>query len=301
MEIDPARVTCLLTEFIATKVQELEREGVVLGLSGGIDSAVVAALCRKAVGPEKITALIMPEKDSREEHLQDALSLAADLDIKAKVISLTPWLKEVGAYRLFAFNKLSFLGKPQGKIIRSAYNYYQRKTGETPFAASLLGLKDKDFASYLKTGNAYYRLKHRLRMVLLYLHGELENKLVVGAANKSEYKIGFFVKHGCDDAADVMPLLDLYKTQVRVLACYLEIPARIIDKAPSPDILPGINDEEAIGLSYRELDLILLALEKGWKEPEISRVLAVEKEKVHYVKSLTQRSAHMRQTYFPEL
>lgn len=301
MEINPANVTRSLTDFIVTKVEELEREGVILGLSGGVDSAVVAALCRKAVGPEKITALIMPEKDSRQEHLQDALSLSADLGIKTKIINLTPWLKQAGAYRLFAFNKLSFLGKFQGRIIKSAYNYYQRKTGETPFASSLLGLKDKDFALYLKTGNAYYRLKHRLRMALLYFYGELENKLVVGAANKTEYKIGFFVKYGCDDAADIMPLLGLYKTQVRALARYLEIPEHIINKAPSPDILPGINDEEAIGIPYKELDLILLALEMGWEDCEISKVLTITEEKVRYVKSLMQKSTHMRQIYSPEL
>ncbi len=301
MQIDSAAVTFLLTKLIAAKVEELKREGVLLGLSGGVDSAVVAALCRRAVGPDKVLALMMPEKDSRKEHFQDALTLAADLGINARVISLTTWLKEVEAYRLFALNKLSFFGKLRERIMKTACNYYRKKTGETPFSASLLGFKDKDFASYLKTGNAYYRLKHRLRMVLLYLHGELENRLVVGCANKTEYKIGFFVKHGCDDAADVMPLLDLYKTQVRALASHLEIPTRITEKAPSPDILPGINDEEAIGLSYKELDLILSALEKGWAESEISQAVGVEKERVEYVKNLIQRSAHMRQTYFPKI
>lgn len=79
------------------------------------------------------------------------------------------------------------------------------------------------------------------------------------------------------------------------------IPTHIIEKAPSPDILPGINDEEAIGLSYKELDLILLALEKGWADSEISQAVGVEKERVEYAKNLMQRSAHMRQTYFPKI
>ena len=121
-------------------------------------------------------------------------------------------------------------------------------------------------------------------MILLYLYGELENKLVVGAANKSEYKIGFFVKHGCDDAVDIMPLLNLYKTQVRELARYLKIPSRIIKKPPSPDIIPGICDEEAIKISYEKMDLILLALEKGWEINDIAKVLAIEKDKVIDIK-----------------
>ena len=136
-------------------------------------------------------------------------------------------------------------------------------------------------------------------MVLLYLHGEIENRLVVGAANRTEYSIGYFVKHGCDDATDIMPLLNLYKTQVRELARYLNIPSRIIEKPPSPDILPGIIDEEAIGIPYEKLDLILLALEKGWEIGEIAKVLEIEEEKVVYAKKLIQKSEHMRELYVP--
>ena len=124
--------------------------------------------------------------------------------------------------------------------------------------------------------------------------------MVVGAANKSEYQIGYFVKHGCDDATDIMPLLNLYKTQVKELARYLNIPSRIIEKPPSPDILPGIIDEEAIGISYEKLDLILLAFEKGWEIVEIAQDLEVEEKKVVYVKNLIQKSEHMRKLYVPE-
>jgi NAD+ synthase len=136
-------------------------------------------------------------------------------------------------------------------------------------------------------------------MVLLYLYGEVGNKLVAGAANKSEYQIGYFVKHGCDDATDIMPLLNLYKTQVRELARYLGIPSRIIEKPPSPDILPGIVDEEAIGISYEKLDLILLALDKGWEIVEIAQALEIEEKEVRDVKNLIQKSEHMRKLYVP--
>ena len=134
---------------------------------------------------------------------------------------------------------------------------------------------------------------------MLYRYGEVENRLVVGAANKSEYQIGYFVKHGCDDATDIMPLLNLYKTQVRALARYLEIPSRIIEKPPSPDILPGITDEEAIGISYEKLDLILLALEKAANPGEIANFLRIEEKEVEYVRTLLHKSEHMRKNYTP--
>ena len=301
MKIKPERVTLSLENFIREYTEKLEREGVILGLSGGIDSAVIAALCVRALGSEKILALIMPEKDSKKEHTQDALNFARELGIEAKLLDITPYLEELGVYKLFPLDKLLSLGKLKGVLIRKAYHFYERKTGKLPFLESLSGFKDKEFNSYLAKGNAYYRTKHRLRMILLYLYGESENRLVVGAANKSEYKIGYFVKHGCDDATDIMPLLNLYKTQVRELARYLNIPARIIEKPPSPDVMPGFaDDEEVIRISYEKMDLILLALEKGWKISDIMKTLGIEKDEVIYIKNLMQKSEHMRKIFVPE-
>ena len=138
-------------------------------------------------------------------------------------------------------------------------------------------------------------------MLLLYLYAELENGLVVGAANKSEYRIGYFVKHGCDEASDIMPLLNLYKTQVRELAQYLNIPARIIEKPPSPDMMPGFtDDEEVIGISYEKMDLILMALEKGWELSDIAKTLEIKEDEVIYIQNMMQKSEHMRKIFIPE-
>jgi NAD+ synthase len=301
MKIKPEKVALSLENFIREYTEKLEREGVILGLSGGIDSAVIAALCVRALGPKKIFALIMPEKDSKKEHIQDALNFARELNIDAKLVDITPYLKELGVYKLFPLDKLLSLGKLKGALVRKAYHFYERKTGKLPFLESLSAFKDKEYSSYLARGNAYYRAKHRLRMLLLYLYGEMENRLVVGAANKSEYKIGFFVKHGCDDATDIMPLLNLYKTQVRELAQYLNIPARIMKKPPSPDVMPGLtDDEEVIGIAYEKMDLILLALEKNWKLSDIVKALGIEEDEVIYIKNLMQKSEHMRNIYIPK-
>jgi NAD+ synthase len=299
MKINPEQISRSLEHFIREYVKKLEREGVILGLSGGIDSAVLATLCKRAVGPERTLALIMPEKDSEDEHIRDALNFGKKLGIETKLINITPYLKKLGVYRLAPLSKIPFSRKLRGSLIKRLIRFYERRAGEHPFSASIVGLKGKEFGSFISKTVAYYRIKHRMRMVLLYLYGELENRLVVGAANKSEYQIGYFVKHGCDDATDIMPLLNLYKTQVKELARYLNIPSKIIKKPPSPDILPGIIDEEAIGISYEKLDLILLAFEKGWEIVEIAQALEVEEKKVVYVKNLIQKSEHMRKLYVP--
>ena len=301
MKIKPEKVVLSLENFIREYTEKLERKGVILGLSGGVDSAVVAAICRHALGAKKVLALIMPEKDSKKEHTQDALNLAQELGIDTKLINITPYLEELGVYKLFPWDKTLSWGRLKGVLVKKAYHFYERKTGKIPFLESLSGFEDKEYSSYLARGNAYYRAKHRLRMLLLYLYGELENRLVVGAANKSEYKIGYFVKHGCDDATDIMPLLNLYKTQVREMARHLNIPSRIIEKPPSPDVMPGLNDdEEVMGISYEKMDLILLALEKGWKIATIVKDLGIEEDRIIYIKRLMQKSEHMRRIFIPE-
>jgi NAD+ synthase len=300
MRIEPEKVSLSIENFIREYTEKLEREGLILGLSGGIDSAVIAALSQRALSPKKVLALIMPDQDSKKEHLKDAQDLAQELSIPTKLIDITPYLKEMGIYEFFPFNKIPSWGGLKDSLIKRAYQFYARKTGEIPFSDSLLGFKDKAFKSYLEKSNAYYRIKHRLRMVLLYLYAELENRLVVGAANKSEYQIGFFVKHGCDDASDIMPLLNLYKTQVRELAYYLNIPSRIIKKPPSPDLIPGLDDEEALRISYEKMDLILLALEKGWEITDITKALEIKEDKIIDIQNLIQKSEHLRKIFIPK-
>ena len=300
MEMNPSQVALSLENFVREHVDKLERDGVILGLSGGIDSAVVAELCKRAVGPERTLALLMPEKDSEKEHVQDALDFGKGLGIETRLINITPYLKKMGIYKFAPLSAVPFSRKLRGFLIKKLIHYYEGRTGEHPFSASMVGLKGKEFGSFISHKVAYYRIKHRMRMILLYYYGEIENRLVVGAANKSEYEIGYFVKHGCDDATDIMPLINLYKTQVRDLARYLNIPSRIIEKPPSPDVLPGIIDEEAIGIPYEKLDLILLALEKGWEGDEMTKVLGIEEKKIIYVKNLVRKSEHMRKLYVPE-
>ncbi|MEM2121518.1 MAG: NAD(+) synthase, partial [Candidatus Woesearchaeota archaeon] len=286
--------------FINNYLKILNREIIVLGVSGGLDSSVVLKLCSKVVDNKKILALIMPDKDTNKKHLRDALKIVKQLGVNHKIINITKHQKVFGTYSLSFYNKFFIPRIISEKLSKKAYSFYSEKTGKTPFLDSMLSNKNSKkvfFSKYVTNINAYYRIKHRIRMLLLYKYAELNNGLVVGAANKTELLTGFFVKHGCDDSTDIMPIIHLYKTQVRELAKYLEIDQNILNKPPSPDIIPGIDDEFALGIDYKTLDLCLLGLELKINDEKLSKILKIPKEKVLYVKTLVKNSNHMRNTY----
>jgi NAD+ synthase len=291
LTIDAASLAAQIEEFIRVGVDNLQREGAVVGLSGGIDSAVVAALAARALGPEKVLALLMPDRDSARTSKRDALKLAQRLGIRTRTIGLTKFLFLIGIYWKLPLWLLG-LQRFQSKLVRRYHDSFVREMGESPFAAILMGTKGLQ-APWLNQAVAYHRVKGRLRAILLYYYAELENLLVLGTCNRTEKAIGFFVKYG-DAAADIAPLESLYKTQVRQLAAFLEIPEEILSKSPSPDLLPGITDEYAIGLSYETLDEILWRLEEGIATEKIARTLGLERDAVDYVQELMRRSAPMR-------
>jgi NAD+ synthase len=291
LTIDTARLAIQIEEFIRVGMDNRRREGAVVGLSGGIDSAVVAALAARALGPEKVLALLMPDRDSDRASKRDARKLAQDLGIRHKTVGLTKFLFLMGIYWKLPLWLLG-LRRFQAKLIHRYYDSFVREWGESPFAAILVGTEGLQ-GPLVNQAVAYHRVKGRLRAILLYYHAELENLLVLGTCNKTEKAIGFFVKYG-DAAADIAPLESLYKTQVRQLATFLGVPEEIISKPPSPDLLPGITDEYAIGLSYETLDRILWRLEVRMDTEEIAGTLGLEQDTVDYVRELTRRSTHMR-------
>ncbi len=285
LNINSGSITEKLVSFIRTKVKELNRDGVIFGLSGGLDSAVLAYLLIRAVDKEKVLALLMPERDSNKAHVKDAQLVAKNLGIRTKFIDMKPILDKIGIYNTLPGKYLTSNLK-----VKALYKTFQVIVGKNPFRYSTKSVKNK----YVAQGNAYYRIKHRLRMALLYYHAESLNYLVVGAANKTEHLTGFFVKQGVDHVTDIMPLQGLYKTQVRQLAKYLGVPEKIIKKAPSPDIIPGIVDEQAMGMTYDVLDLILYGLEQKMSDKEIAKQLKIKEAEVKVVKEMIKDSQHMR-------
>ena len=287
LQIDPAAVSRKLESFIQASVGDFNREGVVIGLSGGLDSSVVLALAAAALGADKVLGLIMPERDSSPQSEIDARQQAETLGVRVERIDLTPILEEMGIYRHIPRNFFASQ-RVAGPAVKASYKLYTTITGKRPLLSGMEGSN----AAIIRRANAYYRMKHRLRMVELYSFAEHENRLVLGTANKTEMLTGFFVKYG-DSAADIMPLQTLYKTQVKQLAEFLKVPKKIIDKAPSPDLLPGITDEFALGITYDKLDLILLGLEKKPTVKEMAEI-GIKAETIEYVKELIKRSGHMR-------
>jgi NAD+ synthase len=293
LQIDPALVAAQIEEFLRRQVDAYQRDGVVIGMSGGLDSSVVASLAARALGPEKVLALLLPERDSSPESRTDALLEIERLGVEHREMDLTPMLTAMGIYKLMPLHVLG-VRSLKAAIVQQQHRLQAEAVGEMPFRAGLLGTRDLgDEKKLIDTGNAYSRVKHRMRMVTLYYHADLENRLVLGTTNRSEAAVGFVVKWG-DNVADVEPLLHLYKTQVRQLARYLGVSETIMDKAPSPDLIPGIVDGLALGLDYETMDRILWGLDRGWAPDRVARALRVTAVQVDHVLEMQRRSEHMR-------
>ena len=285
---NPGKVVSIITNFIRENVKRFNRDGAVIGVSGGIDSALSAYLTVKALGKENVLALFMPERDSHPQSEKDAELVAEKLGIQIKKIDITEILKAIGIYNIVPSPK-GIPRKIQEKYVLNKYKEFQDNE-ETTFLKDLKGGEGNE---ELRKGIAYHRIKHRVRMVLWYYYGELHNYLVIGNCNKSEKLTGYFVKYG-DSGSDIDPLASLYKTQVKELAAFVNIPKRIVEKAPSPDLMPGITDEFALQMKYETLDQILFGIEHNINDKEIMQQANVTEKEINYVKELIKLSAHMR-------
>lgn len=235
-----------ILDFIRQKVSECGGNGVVVGLSGGIDSATVSKLCCDAVGPEKVLNLYVPSATSRPQDLLDAEELCRLTGAELRVVDIAPAV--------------------------------------AAFALTLPDMERCDVA-----GN----VMARCRMIVLFHHARLLGRVVMGTSNKSELLTGYFTKFG-DGGADFCPLGDLYKTEVRQLAREVGVPLSIIDKAPSAGLWEGQTDEGELGITYDELDQVLLGLERGQDDEAIAAETAVSLDRVARVRALHRCSVHKR-------
>ena len=254
LEVNVPAVVGKLTGFIKHMVEGAGARGVVLGLSGGLDSSVVAFLCARALGGDRVLCVCMPEAGvTSPQDLTDAREVADSLGAAFKLVDITPGLLET--------------------------------------QASLPGF---EVDALLPAAN----LKARMRMAILYYYANLENRLVVGCNNRSEIRAGYFTKYG-DGAADLLPLGCLYKTQVKKLAAYLNVPKRIIKKVPSASLWHGQTDEGELGLPYEKLDAIYAGLDLRLDPNTIAEAAGVDKEKVEYF--IERERLMIHKLKFPEI
>lgn len=286
LKINCVKSVSEIERFIKSKLEDLNRRGVVLGLSGGLDSTVVAYLSVRSLGKEKVFALFLPERDSSPESEKDALLVRDELRIRLEIKSLTQCLKTLGCYSTPISKAL------KTKISTSLpYKTLSKTAGINFFLENLKGSSNK----LLSQAVAFYRIKHRMRMVTLYQYAESHNLAVLGCANKTERMVGFFVRYG-DDSGDILPIVHLYKTQVQRLGKYMGIPERILEKPPTPDLFRGLTDEELLGIKYDELDPILYYLDKNVPPKEISQLLSFPLDKVEYAQQIIKFSTHLRES-----
>jgi NAD+ synthase len=249
LDLDFSETQKHICRFIKEYVDNAGAKGIILGLSGGVDSATTAALSSLAIGGDNVLALLMPEKETmKQQDLDDAKTIADMFHIKTQTADMTNALDTV----------------------------YQ-------------SIPAFDQADRLCKGN----IKARTRMIFLYYYANKQTRIVAGTSDKSETYMGYFTKWG-DAAADITPIIDLYKTQVRQLARHLGIPKELALKPSTPSLWPNQTAESELEIKYETLDLILYGLERFMKSQEISKQLGIEQAVVDRVQARILSTEHKR-------
>lgn len=249
LNLDWREVNRRVCRFIKDYVEKSKAKGVVLGLSGGIDSCTIAALSAEALGGHNVLGLMLPEKETRNsDDIRHAELVAKEFGFRTETVDITPTLEA----------------------------FYH--------SAPIFDPADK-----LNKGN----VKARTRMIYIYYYANRLRLIVCGSSDKSETMMGYFTKWG-DVAADISPIMDLYKTQVRKLAQHVGVPEEIVKKPSSPALWPGQLAENELGIKYEQLDLILCGLERFMKPEEIAAQLDMEEQLVDEVKRRWLSAEHKR-------
>lgn len=262
-------------------VHDLGRRGAIIGISGGIDSSVTLALSVRAFGEENVVGLIMPERDSSDESISLAQKLASEFNVRTIIEDLTPALEGFGCYqrRDEAISRVIPTFNPKKDKTKIILNTSIENSIPSVFSVAVIkpnGNKEtkllpvKEYLQIVAATN----FKQRSRMSMLYYHAERLHYAVIGTPNKHEVEQGFFVKYG-DGGADVMPIGNLYKTQVYQMAEYLGIPQEIIQRTPTTDTYTAEQTQEEFfyQLPFETMDLLWHAWENKLEAEELANYL----------------------------
>jgi NAD+ synthase len=289
INIDVKEETSRIKEFIKNTIHNsLKKRGAVIGLSGGIDSSVVTALCVEALGKDKVIAILMPEKDSSPESKEFAMKIIDKYGIPYIIEDMTDAVHGLGCYkkrdeavkRIFpeynsGYKMKIYLPKEDDKIKK--LNVFHISVTSPGGKEKSARLPLKEYLQIVAASN----FKQRSRMSMLYYHAEANNYAVVGTANKNEHAQGFFVKYG-DGGVDLKPIIHLFKTQIYQLAEHLGIPFDIINRVPTSDTYSAEQTQEEFffKVPFAVMDRIWYGWEKDVPVNEIAKALDLKENYV---------------------
>jgi len=296
LAIDEAKALAQLEDYIRRGRDPARGPGVLLGLSGGLDSALLASLAVRALGRKSVHVVFLGERDTDPDTARKSRLVAEGLGLEWETEDISPEIRAKGHYSSVAMWVTARWGWVNRHVVCRLYRW---ATGETPFLSTL---RRGDFTgrpitrlmyrSGMRQVEAAFNARQLHRREVLERRAAERNACVIGAANRSEGMTGWFVIGGADDMP-FQPLMGLYKTQVRGLARRLEVPAEIIEQAPSPDMMRGVTDELALGIAYEKLDLVLDGIERGKADGELE-ALGIRPQEVRLVQEMNRMSAWKR-------
>lgn len=283
IQLDAAAETERIVAWLREQLRSLRRFGAVIGISGGVDSSVVLALCVRAFGPQRVVALMLPEQDSDPDSARLATLVARRYGVEPQSENVTPVLNGFGCYprrdeairRVFpeydpAAGYTARIVLPQNLLDADSLNVFTLEI-ITPAGETLSRrLPAREYAQIVAASN----FKQRARMAMLYYYADLHNYAVIGTANKNEHDQGFFVKYG-DGGVDLRPIVHLYKTQVYQLASHLDVPQEIQQRPPTSDTYsaPTTQQQFFFRLPFALMDQLWAAQAHGVAPEEVACAL----------------------------